>query len=107
MKSTKISLVSDEQLRARLGQDRRTPAKACPPAYRKCFVFSIHCGRCFSFVFSILPVPSLYFRAGTAQAPDVFMQLVESSNKYYKAVDGIIVQTAGDFEDRQGRLQTL
>lgn len=46
----------------------------------------------------------LYFRQrGTAQAPDVFMQLVESSNKYYEAVDGIIVKAMRDFEIVTGR----
>ena len=40
---------------------------------------------------------------GTAQAPDVFMQLVESSNIYYKAVDNIIEQAMMDFENITGR----
>lgn len=40
---------------------------------------------------------------GTAQAPDVFMQLVESSNKYYSAVDGIMLECMDEFEQVTGR----
>lgn len=40
---------------------------------------------------------------GTAQAPDVFMQLVESSNTYYKVVDKILAQAFADFEAVTGR----
>ena len=40
---------------------------------------------------------------GTAQAPDVFMQLVESSNTYYNAVDGIVMETMEEFATVTGR----
>ena len=40
---------------------------------------------------------------GTAQSPDVFMQLVESSNQYFKAVDGIINKAFDDFYQVTGR----
>ncbi|KAL3937475.1 MAG: hypothetical protein SGBAC_007432 [Bacillariaceae sp.] len=40
---------------------------------------------------------------GTAQAPDVFMQMVESSNQNYAAVEGHIVQAMDDFHRVTGR----
>jgi pyruvate-ferredoxin/flavodoxin oxidoreductase len=40
---------------------------------------------------------------GTAQAPDVFMQMVESSNQYYNAVEGHIVKALEDFHRVTGR----
>lgn len=40
---------------------------------------------------------------GTAQSPDVFMQLVESSNSYYNAVDGIVTECMTEFEQVTGR----
>ena len=44
-----------------------------------------------------------YSQRGTAQTPDVFMQMVESSNSYYKAVDGILEQAFADFATVTGR----
>lgn len=41
---------------------------------------------------------------GTAQAPDVFMQMVESSNTHYKAVDKIIEKAMEDFAMVTGRV---
>lgn len=41
---------------------------------------------------------------GTAQAPDVFMQLVESSNQEYQKVDGIVVDAMRDFAQVTGRV---
>lgn len=41
---------------------------------------------------------------GTAQAPDVFMQLVESSNLYYQAVENIVQQAMADFANVTGRV---
>lgn len=40
---------------------------------------------------------------GTAQAPDVFMQLVESSNTYYQQVGGIVEEAMAQFEQVTGR----
>lgn len=40
---------------------------------------------------------------GTAQAPDVFMQMVESSNQYYKDVDKHIIKALDDFKEVTGR----
>lgn len=40
---------------------------------------------------------------GTAQAPDVFMQMVESSNQYYAAVEDHIVKAMDDFYHVTGR----
>ena len=40
---------------------------------------------------------------GTAQAPDVFMQMVESSNSHYQAVDGIVSSAMRDFANVTGR----
>eukprot|EP00550_Attheya_septentrionalis_P009942 CAMPEP_0198298222 /NCGR_PEP_ID=MMETSP1449-20131203/40120_1 /TAXON_ID=420275 /ORGANISM="Attheya septentrionalis, Strain CCMP2084" /LENGTH=582 /DNA_ID=CAMNT_0043999433 /DNA_START=79 /DNA_END=1824 /DNA_ORIENTATION=+ len=40
---------------------------------------------------------------GTAQSPDVFMQLVESSNQNYNSVAGIIEQVMEDFFQEVGR----
>jgi len=40
---------------------------------------------------------------GTAQAPDVFMQLVESSNTHYKSVYSIFEQALADFSRATGR----
>lgn len=40
---------------------------------------------------------------GTAQAPDVFMQMVESSNQYYNEVEGHIVQAMDLFHRVTGR----
>ncbi|KAL7464674.1 hypothetical protein ACHAXS_005005 [Conticribra weissflogii] len=40
---------------------------------------------------------------GTAQAPDVFMQLVESSNKHYDAVNSIFQAALADFARVTGR----
>lgn len=40
---------------------------------------------------------------GTAQAPDVFMQMVESSNTQYQAVYGIVEKAFLDFENVTGR----
>lgn len=40
---------------------------------------------------------------GTAQAPDVFMQMVESSNQYYMDVDKFIVEAMEDFKQVTGR----
>lgn len=40
---------------------------------------------------------------GTAQTPDVFMQLVESSNSYYNEVDGHIIDAFEKFEKVAGR----
>ena len=47
----------------------------------------------------------MYFcsQRGTAQAPDVFMQLVESSNSNYNAVGEIILRAMKDFERVVGR----
>jgi len=40
---------------------------------------------------------------GTAQSPDVFMQLVESSNKHYQAVNSIFEKALLDFAHSTGR----
>jgi len=40
---------------------------------------------------------------GTAQAPDVFMQMVESSNQYYIAIEGHIVSAMETFHRVTGR----
>lgn len=53
------------------------------------------------------PIHSFFYlcdsQRGTAQAPDVFMQLVESSNQYYKNVDGIVEKAMSDFACVTGR----
>lgn len=40
---------------------------------------------------------------GTAQSPDIFMQLVESSNSYYQTVHEHIIQAMGEFAEVTGR----
>jgi pyruvate/2-oxoacid:ferredoxin oxidoreductase alpha subunit len=52
---------------------------------------------------SLHPHLALYRQRGTAQAPDVFMQMVESSNQYYDAVEGHIVKAMEDFQRVTGR----
>lgn len=75
----KIELVSDEQLRDLLPFDK----------------IEEHRRRCLS--------PMHPSQRGTAQGPDVFMQLVESSNTYYQKVDGVIIKAMKDFEKVTGR----
>lgn len=52
----------------------------------------------------LLPLLLFVFsQRGTAQAPDVFMQLVESANSYYIAVEGHVEQALSSFADVTGR----
>ena len=75
----KIELVSDEQLRMLLPYDK----------------IAEHRQRAMS--------PMHPTQRGTAQGPDVFMQLVESSNTYYQAVDGHVQETFDEFAIVTGR----
>eukprot|EP00567_Pseudictyota_dubia_P017109 CAMPEP_0197437972 /NCGR_PEP_ID=MMETSP1175-20131217/5092_1 /TAXON_ID=1003142 /ORGANISM="Triceratium dubium, Strain CCMP147" /LENGTH=1825 /DNA_ID=CAMNT_0042967615 /DNA_START=267 /DNA_END=5741 /DNA_ORIENTATION=- len=75
----KIDIVSDEQLRQLMPWDQIDE-------HRQRAISPLH--------------PS---QRGTAQAPDVFMQLVESSNQYYKAVGGIVEKAMKDFKRITGR----
>lgn len=75
----KIELISDEQLKLMLPYDK----------------IEEHRNRAMS--------PLHPTQRGTAQGPDVFMQLVESSNKYYQAVDGHVQDTFDEFAIVTGR----
>lgn len=75
----KIELVSDEQLRKLLPwkeieEHRRRALSPMHPTQR-----------------------------GTAQSPDVFMQMVECSNQYYQKVDQHITKALSDFQQVTGR----
>lgn len=75
----KISLVSDDQLRDLMPWDK----------------VDEHRQRALS--------PLHPHQRGTAQSPDVFMQLVESSNQYFNAAEGIVNQAFDDFYRVTGR----
>ena len=75
----KISLVSDDQLRDLMPWDK----------------VDEHRQRALS--------PLHPHQRGTTQSPDVFMQLVESSNQYFNAAEGIVNQAFGDFYRVTGR----
>ena len=76
----KITMVSDEQLRDLLPWDKIEEFRQAAMS------------------------PNHPAQRGTAQSPDVFMQMVESSNQYYMRVDAHFEKAMRDFEVVTGRV---